>query len=319
MQARQGAASNQMNCTVAIINWNSGRWLRPCVESLLATTTTADILVIDNASEDASFESIEGFRNRLNLVQNTVNRGFAAAVNQAFHVTTTTHVLILNPDVRAMPGAVQLLEEFMDAQPRVAAVGGYVGDRYLPKALPSIKSLVRENLGLRAVGAVGEARARQREASRGEARARQREASRGEARGTGSPEPRSVEQPAAAALMVRRDAYDDVGGFDEQFYPAWYEDVDFCQRLKEKGWEVYFAPKAQFLHEGGYSAETMGAPDFLRSYYSNQLRYARKHFGMLGTAAVRASIAAGMIARMIGRPTQAARYGKTFIGALKGW
>ena len=283
-----------MSCTVAIINWNSGRWLRPCVESLLATTTTADILVIDNASEDASLESIEGFRNRVNLVQNSVNRGFAAAVNQAFHATTTTHVLILNPDVRAMPGAVQLLEEFMDAQPRVAAVGGYVGDRYLPKALPSIKSLVRENLGLRAVGAGYDRR------------------------GLGGPEPRSVEQPAAAALMVRRDAYDDVGGFDEQFYPAWYEDVDFCQRLKEKGWEVYFAPKAEFLHEGGYSAETMGAPDFMRSYYSNQLRYARKHFGMLGTAAVRASIAAGMIGRMIGRPAQAARYGKTFIGALKG-
>jgi len=283
-----------MSCTVAIINWNSGRWLRPCVESLLATTTTADILVIDNASEDASLESIEGFRNRVNLVQNSVNRGFAAAVNQAFHATTTTHVLILNPDVRAMPGAVQLLEEFMDAQPRVAAVGGYVGDRYLPKALPSIKSLVRENLGLRAVGAGYDRR------------------------GLGGPEPRSVEQPAAAALMVRRDAHDDVGGFDEQFYPAWYEDVDFCQRLKEKGWEVYFAPKAEFLHEGGYSAETMGAPDFMRSYYSNQLRYARKHFGMLGTAAVRASIAAGMIGRMIGRPAQAARYGKTFIGALKG-
>src|SRR5215813_6213987 len=213
-----------MSCTVAIINWNSGRWLRPCVESLLATTATADILVIDNASEDASLESIEGFRNRVNLVQNSVNRGFAAAVNQAFHVTTTTHVLILNPDVRAMPGAVQLLEEFMDAQPRVAAVGGYVGDRYLPKALPSIKSLVGENLGIRGVGAGYDRR------------------------GLGGPEPRSVEQPAAAALMVRRDSYDDVGGFDEQFYPAWYEDVDFCQRLKEKGWEVYFAPKAQFLH-----------------------------------------------------------------------
>src|SRR5215510_12562700 len=318
MQARQGAASNQMNCTVAIINWNSGRWLRPCVESLLATTTTADILVIDNASEDASFESIEGFRNRLNLVQNTVNRGFAAAVNQAFHVTTTTYVLILNPDVRAMPGAVQLLEEFLDVRPRVAAVGGYVGDRYLPKALPSIKSLVRENLGLRAVGAVGEARARQREASRGEARARQREASRGEARGTGSPEPRSVEQPAAAALMVRRDAYDDVGGFDEQFYPAWYEDVDFCQRVKAQGWEIFFLPAAEFLHSGGYSAETLGSESFLGAYYGNQIRFARKHFGAVGSVAVRASVAAGMIGRMIARPQLAKAYGKVFFGALKG-
>src|SRR5215831_1598681 len=147
MQARQGAASNLMSSTVAIINWNSGRWLRPCVESLLATTTTADILVIDNASEDASLESIAGFRNRVNLVQNSVNRGFAAAVNQAFHATSTPFVLILNPDVRAMPGAVQLLEDFMDAHPQVAAVGGHTGEKYLPKALPTITTLVRENLG----------------------------------------------------------------------------------------------------------------------------------------------------------------------------
>src|SRR5215813_9642965 len=145
-----------MTSTVAIINWNSGRRLRMCIESLLATTTTAEILVIDNASDDASLESVQGFRHRVDFIQNSVNRGFAAAVNQAFHATTTTYVLILNPDVRAMPGDVQLLEAFLDVQPRVAAVGGYVGDRYLPKALPSIKSLVRESLGLRAVGAVGE-------------------------------------------------------------------------------------------------------------------------------------------------------------------
>ena len=116
--------------------------------------------------------------------------------------------------------------------------------------------------------------------------------------------------------MIRRDAFEDVGDFDEQFYPAWYEDVDFCRRLKAKGWQVYFAPEAQFLHEGGYSVDAMGAPDFLRSYYSNQLRYARKHFGKFGAALVRASIAAGMIGRMIARPRQAAAYGQTFIGAL---
>ena len=119
--------------------------------------------------------------------------------------------------------------------------------------------------------------------------------------------------------MIRRDAYDEVGGFDEQFYPAWYEDVDFCQRLKSKGWEIYFAPTAEFQHEGGYSAAAMGSQNFLRSYYGNQLRYARKHFGALGAAAVRTSIAVGMLGRMLGRPKQAAAYGKAFIGSLSDW
>lgn len=284
-----------MTCTIAIINWNSGRWLRTCVESLLATTITAEILVIDNASDDASLESVRRFANRVHFVRNSVNRGFAAAVNQAFRGTSSPYILILNPDVRALPGAVQLLEDFMDTHPRVAAVGGYTGEKYLPKALPTITTLVRENLGCPiAVPAAYDRRQ------------------------TDGHTPLQVDQPAAAALMIRRDAHDDVDGFDEQFYPAWYEDVDFCRRLKAKGWEIYFIPDAQFLHEGGYSAEAMGRPDFLRSYYVNQLRYATKHFGQFGAAAVRASIVAGMIERMIVRPKQAVAYGRAFIGALKG-
>jgi GT2 family glycosyltransferase len=192
-----------------------------------------------------------------------------------------------------MPGAVQYLEDFMNSNPRAAAIGGFVGEKYIPKPLPTVSSLIRENLGF-SVAVTGNA---------------------SEAHTV----PRRVDQPAAAALMIRRDAYEDVGGFDEQFYPAWYEDVDFCERLKEKGWEIYFAPNAQFLHEGGYSANAMGAPTFLRAYYGNQLRYARKHFGMLGRVAVRASVAIGMLARIVGKPKHAAAYGKAFLGALRGW
>src|SRR4029078_6585722 len=107
-----------MTSTVAIINWNSGRFLRPCIESLLATSTSAELLVVDNASQDTSLESIERFKNRGHFVQNSVNRGFAAAVNQAFQATSSSYVLILNPDLRVTPGAVQQLEEFMENHPR---------------------------------------------------------------------------------------------------------------------------------------------------------------------------------------------------------
>jgi GT2 family glycosyltransferase len=243
--------------------------------------------VIDNASSDASLESIQGLGNRVAMVRNSVNRGFAAAVNQGFQATKSAYVLILNPDLRATPDAVQLLEGFLDGHSKAAAVGGYVGDKYLPKRLPTVGSLIRENLGFRSAAV--------------------------------SPSSLQVEQPAAAALLVRRAAYDELNGFDEQFYPAWYEDVDFCRRLKTQGWEVYFLAEAKFLHEGGYSAATMGRLPFLRSYYGNQLRYARKHFGGLGAAAVRASAAAGLLARMVTLRQDPAAYARAFIGALAGW
>lgn len=280
-----------MSTAAAIINWNSGLRLRSCIDSLIATTTTVEILVIDNASTDDSLNSLGDLKKRVDIVRNSVNRGFAAAVNQAFHVTSSSYVLILNPDLRATDTAIQRLQDFLDAHPRAGAIGAFVGDKYLPKVLPTPASLIRENLGFASST-------------------------------QGKPVDRSThqaEQPAAAALMVRRDAYDEVEGFDEQFYPAWYEDVDFCRRLKTQGWEIWFMPGAKFLHEGGYSAEAMGTRQFLRSYYGNQLRYARKHFGAAGAAAVRASIAAGMLARLLTRRKDSGAYANAFLGALKGW
>jgi hypothetical protein len=117
--------------------------------------------------------------------------------------------------------------------------------------------------------------------------------------------------------MIRRDAYESIGGFDERFYPAWYEDVDFCFRLKESGWEIYFLSMAKFIHEGGYSAGALGSEKFVNAYYGNQMRYAQKHFGRAGSAAVRASVVAGMLGRMLARPTQAAAYGKVLAELLK--
>jgi GT2 family glycosyltransferase len=279
-----------MRSTVVVINWNSADLLRTCIESLVATTTDPAILVIDNASRDYSVDFITGFHNRVSLIGNSSNRGFAAAVNQAFEWTTTPYILILNPDVQVLPGAVQLLEEFMDSHPWTGAAGGYVGEKYLPRAFPTFGALVRENLGL----------------------------------GSGlapiqSSEPIQVDQPAAAALIIRRDAYEDTGPFDERFFPAWYEDVDFCLRLKCHGWKIFFVPAAKFIHTGGYSAERLGSERFLRAYYRNQVRYVEKHFGSLATIAVRASIAAGMIGRVIERPRQVKALAKVLMGALVGW
>jgi len=236
-------------------------------------------------------EMVQGFRNRVNFISNSVNRGFAGAINQAFQTTDTPYVLVLNPDVRVLPGAVSILEEFLNATPKAGAAGGDVNEDYLPRQLPTVGTLVRENVGLR-------------KTVRDHTRLQ-------------SGQPVQVEQAAAAAIMIRRDAYESVGGFDEEFFPAWYEDVDFCVRLKDSGWEVYFVPKAKFVHEGGYSAGALGSVKFATAYYDNQMRYAQKHFGAAGSAMVRASVAAGMLGRMFARPKQAAAYAKVLAGLLK--
>ena len=102
--------------TAVIVNWNSGNLLRVCIESLLVTAPAVDVLVVDNASTDDSLEAAGGFLQHIDVVRNSVNRGLAAAINQGFAQTTSNYVLVLNPDIRIMPGAVETLTAFQQRQ-----------------------------------------------------------------------------------------------------------------------------------------------------------------------------------------------------------
>jgi len=279
-----------VDIAIGIINWNSGHWLKDCIASLLATTNVAEIVVVDNASTDRSLEDAAGFGDPVRLIRSESNLGFAGGVNKVFASTFAPFVLILNPDVGVKAGVVERMQRFLDAHPEAAAIGGHLGENYFPRRLPTASSLIRENLGLR---------------KRSQEHSVQ--------------EPYEVEQAAAAALMIRRSAFMEVGGFDSRFYPAWYEDVDFCKQLHSAGWQLYFDPMAQFLHEGGYSAKALGTSGFVAAYYRNQLRYVRKHMSKTADMAIRCSMVAGMVARTVAAPARAAAYWSVLAGALGKW
>ena len=91
-----------------------------------------------------------------------------------------------------------------------------------------------------------------------------------------------IERSAACCLMMRRAAFDQINGFDEQFTPAWFEDADLCKRLIDAGWSIYFVPSAVFRHIGGASVRTLGRARRKRIFYRNMERYVRKHYGRIG-------------------------------------
>ena len=110
--------------------------------------------------------------------------------------------------------------------------------------------------------------------------------------------PVDVDQPAAACLMVRADAFDAVGGMDAHFHPAWFEDVDFCRRLIAKGLRIRFEPRATFVHHGGVAMRTLGLGRFSSIWYANMERYVRRHHGVAGWLLLKGLIGAGMSARI---------------------
>ena len=273
-----------MKSAALIVNWNSGQRLKYCLASLPPTPVT---IVVDNASTDDSVKLARDGAVPATYIENRHNRGLAAAINQGFAETTTPYVLVLNPDVRLTPRSAEALEEILDKHSRAGAVGGYVNEKYLPRPIPTPWSLIRENCGfpIAATNALGM---------------------------------EEVGQVAAAAMLVRREAFDEVRGFDDHFFPAWYEDVDFCRRLQAANWKVCFTRDAQFVHEGGYSAQILGPSDFLTAYYRNQIRYVNKYFGA-SAGLVRLSIAAGAAARWIRARSRSTGGLKVITGALWEW
>jgi N-acetylglucosaminyl-diphospho-decaprenol L-rhamnosyltransferase len=271
---------------IVIVNWNSGERLKRCLESL---PLSARVVVVDNASEDNSVDQARETRPSTIFIANAANRGLSAGLNQGFAATTSPSVLVLNPDITVPAGSIEHLEQVLEQAPHAGAVGGYVNDKYLPRPLATPWTIIRENFGMPAGPDKG--------AANGD----------------------RVGQAAAAALLVRREAYAAIGGFDERFLPAWYEDVDFCKSLSLAGWEVRFARDARFIHEGGYSARTLGATAFATAYYRNQLRYIHKHFSAAAGFCVRFSIVVGMTGRMMANPSRSDACWTAIAGALGGW
>lgn len=269
--------------SIVIVNWNSGRFLERCVRSLLEHAAGCEVIVVDNASEDESLRFIASLPDVV-AIRNCENAGFAAACNTGWRRSKGDLVLFLNPDVEALPGAVALLAETLEHDSGVWAAGGMLdgnrrqGNLY-PRRFPSAASVAAEMFFLD-------------EAWPGNPWTRQYRPAM--IAGDSAVE---VDQPAAACLMVRRSALEATGGFDESFVPAWFEDVDFCKRIRDRAGRIMFQPAARFLHHGGFSVERLGYADFLKHYGSNQIRYFVRHHGKKAAARVRLMISAGMFLR----------------------
>jgi GT2 family glycosyltransferase len=114
-----------------------------------------------------------------------------------------------------------------------------------------------------------------------------------------------VEQPAGAFLMIRRDVWEKLGGFDENFYPLWFEDVDFLKRAKDLGFRLYFEPGAVAKHTGAHSIRKISLEFRELYWYRSVLKYAAKHFTPGAEKAVCLAVIIGSVLRtVLGIPRQ---------------
>jgi len=236
--------------SVSIVNTGSRELLLACLESLAGTD--AEIVVLDNASEDGSGDAVRERFPDVRLIAQEFRAGFAANHNTVIRATTGRYVYVLNEDTTAHDWGLERLVAYLDAHPRVAALAPklvYPDGRRQDSAWRFPTPLVSA-LGLVTLGKVG-------------------------VKQSHGSTPRPVDWAMGAALLLRRGALDEVGLFDEDFF-LYSEEVDLQFRLRRAGWEVHYFPEVTVVHhESQFSA---AAPERrINEMWRSRHRYWRKH------------------------------------------
>jgi GT2 family glycosyltransferase len=256
-----------MDLSVVIVNWNTREMLADCLHSLYAGlgTLSAEVLVVDNASEDGSPEMVEQRFPQVVLIRNTENRGFAAANNQALARAQGRHVLLLNSDTLVLGDVIPASVAWMDAHPDQGLMGPRVlnTDRTLQITCSGYPSLL--NLGLQASGLT---------------RLPGAFFDRYQMRRWDRRDTRAVDVVSGCCMFVRRAAMEKVGLLDEAFF-FYGEETDWCRRFADAGWGLSFAPVGEIVHFGGGSVRKLSHKrDVMLT--EGTVRLHRKHGGRIG-------------------------------------
>jgi GT2 family glycosyltransferase len=253
--------------SVVIVSFNTCDLLRQCILTLEqeAASLAHETIIVDNASGDGSADMVAAEFPHINLIRSSVNLGFAAANNRAFIEARGRYLVLLNSDAFLRPSALQNAVARMDATPRAGVGGGrLVGldDAWQPSArmFPSLLNLFLAISGLAARFS------------------RSRLFGRADRTWADPSQPSPVDWVPGAFSIVRRQALEQVGYFDERFF-LYYEEIDLCRRIKAAGYEVWYWPDIVVSHLGGQSSKTLTNLDLSSS--GSQLTLWRMRSGLL--------------------------------------
>lgn len=285
-----------VDVSVVIVSWNTRELLRDCLASIFGQTgdIAFEVIVVDNDSADGSAAMVhEGFPSVI-VIENTENRGFAAANNEGMAVARGRYVLLLNPDTIVLDGAIQKTVRIAERTPNVAVLGCQVrlNEHEIQQTcfrFPSVPRILALWTGLR--------------------RAFPRTPALGwvDYQGWDRRSARDVDVVSGMYMLVRRAAVDEVGVMDDGYF-VYAEETDWCFRFRAAGWRRVFTPEACIIHRdgGGHSASIASVRMFVQLQKS-LLRFFRRQRGVMPWVAVRLIFATAMLARSLYYGVRASR------------
>ena len=262
--------------SVVVVTWNAREWIARCLESVRGN----EVIVVDNGSTDGTVELVRTEFPDVRVIEQE-NRGMGGGNNTGMRAADARYFFLLNSDAWVTGDAVEQLARFADSHPDAAVVGPRLlnPDGSLQpsvRAFPTLWRLATEYLFLRKLAP------------------RSRALNSFYEGGFDHDEVREVDWLFGACLLVRRDAADEVGLFDESFL-MFSEETDWCYRFRQAGWRVFFFPGAEVIHVGGASHGGSLFAENVRGH----LRFLAKHRGTREAERARRLLLAGVRLRLL--------------------
>ena len=251
--------------SVIIITYHNERDIGECLTAVAQVRDSFEIILVDNDSQDMTRSYAETFREAhpeiaCRFIWNPINRGYAAAVNQGLEAATGDRICILGPDTSVFPDTFTHLKKTLENDPKIGIAAPQlltIKGEIQPscRRFPNPADALLELTGL--------------------PRLFPKLKSRWKMSGFDHKQTMDVDQPEATCLLLRREVIETVGGMDEQF-PLFFNDVDWCKRIRAKGWRIVFEPSAKVIHKKGTSVNR-NIPDKVIKSHKGFYRYLMKH------------------------------------------
>ncbi len=233
-------APSDIELSILIVNYNGANLLSPCVDSIFNTVknTRFEVIIVDNASTDDSREILQTISHPLIVILSDINVGFAAGNNIAAKHARGAFYFALNNDTIVLPGAIDQLVATMKQAPEIGILG------------PQLLNIDRTIQGQGSI--LGHFQYR-------------------------TPSSRTVSFLSGAAMMIPAALYNQIGGFDENYF-FYNEDIDLCKTVLNMGYKLVYDPAASIIHIGGQATSTRRRGSIVEGYRGG-LYLVRKHYG----------------------------------------
>jgi len=258
-----------VDLSITIVNYNTRDLLEQCLNSIITGTAgiTYEIIVVDNASTDKSIEMMKTKYPQVKIITNNTNLFFTKAHNQALKISNGRYLMILNSDTFILDNAFQKLVDFMDKHSKAGACGPKIFNagmtlQHSSDRMPTFLYGLFDVLFINTLFPNNPIRKHRIHADWDRNSLQQ------------------VDSVAGCCVLVRKEVTEKVGLLDEGFLIYW-EEIDWCTRIVQSGWKIYYIPESQIVHYWQVAMDKHGRGKKERIFNNSFLYYYRKHYGLI--------------------------------------